>query len=89
MVHRQSTLNQRSDDGVVVPTPEPETRNAAIRPDKENVLTIGLHRDDLIELGVPLGASGQDGDELHPVLSDGDPSERPAGGEDPKRCRYG
>ena len=70
LLHGQSTLNECGDYGVVVPTPEPKTCGAAVRPDNKDVLTIDLHRDDVTELGVPLGSSRQDGDEFHSILSD-------------------
>lgn len=70
LLHGQPTLNECGDDGIVVPIPEPETCGAAVRPGNKDVLTIGLDRDDVMELRVPLGPSGQDGNELHSILSD-------------------
>lgn len=85
----QTTTNECGDYGIVIPTKEPETSATTVCPPKKGVLSVSLHKGDLINRRVPLRPQRKSGDEFHSIVPNGDSGKRPTGGDDAKCCWYG
>lgn len=66
----QAAPNECGDYGIVVPTKEPATSDAAVCPSNKSAMSVNLHKGDLIKRRVPLRPQRKSGDEFHSLVPD-------------------